>query len=246
MCDTNTRYNSVECIETLQHFQHLTHLFLSLSSQLPKYTTRQFDIIRHRLWEICERDAFRSLQIEVVRSRQSDGEDGTLVTRMKGFADWGKLTKIHLYRFPIAVMTPVLRLLVNLRCMALYDCLMDEVQYESTDDESSSSSGTNGYTQYALPQVWEIICNNGSFDSLTRVLMLPIKYWTNLRRIYAPVSSYGISLNVAELNAARRNLEDAREVTIFTDHISLPTNLQHSLVKLKCVHSIKVAQRRRR
>lgn len=244
MYGTVGRIHSVECIRTLQHFQHLTHFFLSFSSQLPRYTRREFLNIRDQLHELCARDAFKSLQIEVIRPRQSR-ETEIIISRMTEFARWHKLTKIHLRRFPIAVLLPILRPLANLRAMCLDDCLMDEPEYDSTDGESDTSSNTDDNVTFALPQVRELYFINRSFNSLTRLCMLPIKYWINLERIYAPVSNYGISLDIAELSEARANLDHAREVTIFTNHRSLPTNMTYDLVKLKCVNSIKVAQNQR-
>ncbi|KAG4077813.1 hypothetical protein HA402_013747 [Bradysia odoriphaga] len=247
MCDELGRLDSVDYIGTLHHLPHLKHFLFSFADQLAKYSDTEFEVICYQLIDLCHRDAFQCLELELFCPRQSTIDAPIILSRMTHFAELVKLTKIHLNRFPLVALIPTLRLLVNLRSLVLYDCRMNafyEDDNDSTDDGSSASGDTDDDPQMALPQIQEIFYKNGRYSNLTTVLMLPIRHWRNLKRIFVP-ANYGITLDVAELNQARTSLSNACKVTIFTNHESLPTDLQHDLVKLRCVNSINVVKLRR-
>ncbi|XP_037052101.1 uncharacterized protein LOC119085739 [Bradysia coprophila] len=246
MCSDLDRLDSVDFIGTLHHLPHLQHFLFSFADQLAKYSDVEFEVMCHQLIELCNRDNFQCLELQLYCPRQSAIDAPIILFRMTHFVEMDKLTKIHLNRFPLVALIPTLRLLVNLRSLVLYDCRMNAFYEEDNDstDDGSSASGDMDDPQMSLPQVQEIFYKNGRYDNLTAVLMLPIRHWRNLKRIFVP-ANYGISLDVAELNQARESLNNACEVNIFTNHKSLPTNLQYELVKLRCVDSINTVKLRR-
>ncbi|KAG4077886.1 hypothetical protein HA402_013820 [Bradysia odoriphaga] len=227
MIDDLSRQHFVKCLQTVGYAEHLTHFRLCFSNQLSKYKQKEFADICNQLNLLCKRDTFKFLEMTFIESACYDNDDdddddtSTALSRMKCFAEWKQLSKIHLQRFEIITTMPVISEFVHLKSIVFNSCYLINGN-EVIDDRATMS------------QISEVVMKNVHFYDVTKLCKPFVRHWKNLRTIFVPVANYGSKLDIAKLNRAREKLNDACELTIFTNHKSLPTNLEHAMVKLQC------------
>ncbi|XP_037052102.1 uncharacterized protein LOC119085740 [Bradysia coprophila] len=227
MIDHPSRQHFVKCLQTVGYAEHLTHFRLCFSNQLSKYTSKQFDQICNQLNLLCKRDTFKILEISLIDATcyiDCDYDNTSIaLSRMKSFAKWKQLSKIHLQHFGILTTMPVISEFVHLKSIVFNSCFL-KYDNELVDEGTSMS------------QISEVVIKNSHFNGVNELCMPLVRHWANLTKIFLPicVTYYGFKLDIAELNRAREELNDACELTIFTNHKSFPSNMEHRLVKLHC------------
>lgn len=213
----------IQCIRTLDCVVNLEYLYLSIGMPC-------FDDIYCQLNILCERDTFKRLEIEFVRKIGTE----MIKSHVNQLATWKQLTKIGLRYLRFSDTIPALRSLVHLKVIVL-DRLWAEDWDEMWCDFDELIEIMDGTSDMNVPQVEKVIIKNieGSRRIIAYVMML-VRHWTNLKRIILPPACK-IKFNVLNLNQAREKLENACQLTIFTDNGRNATNLDHTLVKLKVV-----------
>lgn len=208
---------------------NLKHLFLTIGGTI----TKCFDSVCSQLNILCERDNFQSL---VMRFDYDYGAN-TLQLYSNRMANWKQLTKVYLMRIRLIDVIPALRSLVHLKILVLTEdgwfMVPDTNHMDNFDKIIDTSVGTQNF---ALPQVEEVLidCMKNSL-SISNLLMLFTRHWSSLKRVLVPSNGCDVQFDVAGLIRARKKLESACDVTIFTNHDGNSTNLQHDLIKLKIV-----------
>lgn len=216
---------TVKCIRTLDYAVNLQHLFLSVGAPL----TKCFSDICSSLNVLCDRENFKSLEIEFVFEQGAN----VLRSHANQLTNLKQLTKIHLKYLRLNDVIPSIRSLLHLKIVVLHNlCLRYNLMELFT-----GNVGVVDTQNLALPQIEEVqIEFTGSYnrcDDVSMYVMQFAKHWINLKRIIVPACNS--KFDIAELNEARENLENACELTIFTNHKDNATNLDHKLVKLKLV-----------
>lgn len=91
---------------------------------------------------------------------------------------------------------------------------------------------------FSIPQVEEILIDYMKNErAVLNLLMLFARHFVNLKRVIVPNPYHhsGVKFDVSELNRAREKLENACELTIFSDYDGNPTSLNLKLIKSKFV-----------
>lgn len=217
---------TVECIKTLNYALRLDHLLLSIGPPL----TKRFDVIFEYLNVLCARDNFKSLELKLKREPGASA----LQLHANQLANWKQLTKIHLGFIRLSDVIPTLRSLIHVRII-VFEYLWHEDNWERLlHFDGLDNSAQN----MALPQVEEVhIDYINNYETLSNCVTLFACHWMNLKRLVVPVSSKcrDVKFDVAALNSTREKLENACELTIFTNQEGNATNLDHKFVKLKFV-----------
>lgn len=227
---------SLKCIQTLDNAVNLEHLFLSIGGLL----AMNFNNISDNLKVLCERDRFKSLEIECF-SRQAVV---ALELHSDQLANLKQLTKIHLSFLRLSDMIPALLSMIHLKIVVM-DSLYPEYNLSEWSNFDELIGVVDTTNNMALPQVEEV--HFGDIDGekeLLAFVMLFVRHWTNLNKILVPESNhFNTKFDIIELNRARIKLENACELTVFTSHNDNETNLDHKLVKLKFVQFESVCDR---
>lgn len=213
--------HAVQCIKAVDCAPNLERLLLSLGQDF----IGAFDDICNYLHVLCDRNKFKSLELEF----RSVAGARVLNIHANQLAKWKQLTKIHMKHIQFADMIPALLSLVNLKTIVLeHRCLYHK--YHALVYRVNNI--------LVLPQVEEIqidytgVCDES--DGVQIYVEEFVSHWMNLKRILLP--SCHTNLDIFELNRARETLKNACELTIFTDHkANETTDLDHKLVKLKFV-----------
>lgn len=217
---------AMKCIQTLDYALNLQHLFLSIGPPL----TKRIDGIFNHLNELCKRDNFKLLEL------QFDDVVGAIALNVQAnrMSKWTQLTRIHLRCMRLSHMIPALRLLGYLKSLVLH-YLWHEYFWIWLPEDGDRLEGSSQHI--GLPQVDEVQIDSIEDDeTIHNCVMQVFRHWKNLKRIFVPKSSKcNIKFDIDELNRARKKLEQACELTIFTNHKGNATNVDYDLVKLKFV-----------
>lgn len=218
----------LECIKAVHHVIHLKNLLLSINRKLVKH----FDSIYGCLKVLCERDNFKSLEIEFSGKQGADA----LTSHANQLANLKQLTKLYLTHIRLTDVIPALHSFINLKTIVLRYLRFetDWLQSSYFDQLIDRVDGTRNMT---LPRIEEVHIEEINNDrQLSIYVMQFVRHWINLKRILVPRSIYDdTKFDIAELNRAREKLKNACELTIYTNHRGNATNLDHELLKLKFV-----------
>lgn len=225
--DDSCRNNFVKCFEAIGFAEHLTHFRLCFSNQLQKFTIHDFNYMYDELNQLCNRESFQVLEIELIAglfSKDPPDDNRTLFSRLRLFGNLRKLAKIHFHRFGILTTMPVIRELIYVRSVVFERCPLKRLQRRPERKRfgeaifEESNNGLDDYVTMEAPHIREVTINNDDRD-LTNVCLPLVRHWRNLETIFAPVGKYGVcAVDVAELNEARKELMDACELTIISKY----------------------------
>lgn len=210
--------STVKFIETLAYAMHLERLYLSIDGKLRKCFEKNCRNFNEHLNVLRDRDNFKTLELRFVECADLINSYG------QRFGNWKQLTKVHLRSMRLTDSILLLRSFVYLRVIVIHWVIFE------SDKRIVTQS-------LALPKVEEVQLDcTGSFSSIRDVssyIMQFVRHWTSLKRIL--IIACRNKLDIAALRRARESLSNACELTIYTDYENNPTDLDHTLVKLKLI-----------
>lgn len=235
-------HNSIKCMEWISFFDSdiygqlqcikaVVDLALNLEHLYLKVDENDFETICRYLEVICARDNFKSLYLQFRNEFCDPTTTNLLKSNASQLASFKQLTKISIKSWGLRL-TDLIKALgryVHLKSIELiwYDCV-EMIMWPLKEIPPIDT----------LPQIEEFtIIGRSSKEETLMFLMQFARYWVNLKKVTVYFEHYDVKqlIHVAELNEARMKLENPCELTIFTNAKGNETNLNHELVKLKCV-----------
>lgn len=231
------RHNAVQIIQALkEHAVNLVHLFV--------WFRHSDDTLCTHLNALAALDQFKRLDLKF----QVRGDDRSATRHLHSLAhqlcNVKQLTKIHLQGIVLDDVVPALRELVHLKTVSIVYMGYDR-NWDNWSDFDELIDAVDGKEHLAVPHIEEVHIETQFDDKeLFNLVVIMVRHWTNLKRIFVPAKTYlcdeniRIAEHVGELNRTRRKLNGASELIIFTDHEENRTILDHELVKLKVVQFV--------